>query len=207
VGGDYYDFFPQANGKLFMAIGDATGHGVGSGLMVAITKASLLATEEAELTTLIKKINRVLTRVDLGRQLNMALMVLEVFPLQNGSVTVRASGGGIPPIYVLRPGGVAEEVLICGLPLGVTEEADYALTEFTLNPPDTMLLMSDGLPETFNPKRELLGFKQLKNALHQFDVANLSAEQILEGVMEVGDVWAAGHPLQDDVTLVAMKVK
>lgn len=135
VGGDYYDFFPQPNGKLFVAIGDATGHGVGSGLMVAMTKASLMATDEAELTDLIKKINRVLTRIDLGRQLNMSLMVLEITPSQNGSVTVRASGGGIPPIYVLRPGGIAEEVLISGLPLGVMEEASYTLTEFTLNPP------------------------------------------------------------------------
>ncbi|MBE7472535.1 MAG: response regulator [Anaerolineales bacterium] len=207
VGGDYYDFFPQPNGKLFVAIGDATGHGVGSGLMVAMTKASLMATEEAELTDLIKKINRVLTRIDLGRQLNMSLMVLEITPLPNGSVTVRASGGGIPPIYVLRPGGMAEEVLISGLPLGVMEEANYTLTEFTLNPPDTMLLMSDGLPEIFNTRRELLGFKQLKSALHQFDVTRLSAEQILEQVMAVGDGWAAGYPLQDDVTLVTMKVK
>ncbi|GAB4426225.1 MAG: hypothetical protein Fur0044_24260 [Anaerolineae bacterium] len=207
VGGDYYDFFPQPNGKLFVAIGDATGHGVGSGLMVAMTKASLMATEEAELTDLIKKINRVLTRIDLGRQLNMSLMVLEITPSPNGSVTVRASGGGIPPIYVLRPGGMAEEVLISGLPLGVMEEANYTLTEFTLNPPDTMLLMSDGLPEIFNTRRELLGFKQLKSALHQFDVTRLSAEQILEQVMAVGDGWAAGYPLQDDVTLVTMKVK
>ncbi|MCK6626615.1 MAG: response regulator [Anaerolineae bacterium] len=207
VGGDYYDFFPQPNGKLFVAIGDATGHGVGSGLMVAMTKASLMATEEAELTDLIKKINRVLTRIDLGRQLNMSLMVLELVPSSNGNLTVRASGGGIPPIYVLRPGGIAEEVLISGLPLGVMEEASYTLTEFTLNPPDTMLLMSDGLPETFNSKRELLGFKQLKSALHQFDVTRLSAEQILEQVMAVGDDWAAGYPLQDDVTLVTMKVK
>lgn len=67
--------------------------------------------------------------------------------------------------------------------------------------------MSDGLPETFNTRRELLGFKQLKSALHQFDVTRLSAEQILEDVMAVGDGWAAGYPLQDDVTLVTMKVK
>lgn len=207
VGGDYYDFFPQPNGKLFIAIGDATGHGVGSGLMVAMTKASLLATEEAELTNLVTKINQVLTRIDLGRQLNMSLMVLEVSPPENGSITVRVSGGGIPPIYVLRPGGVVEEVMISGLPLGVTEEAHYSLTEFTLNPTDTMLLMSDGLPETFNDRRELLGFKQLKKALRGFDVTRLSAQQILEGVMSIGDAWAAAYPLQDDVTLVTVKVR
>lgn len=207
VGGDYYDFFPQPNGKLFIAIGDATGHGVGSGLMVAMTKASLLATEEAELTELVTKINRVLTRIDLGRQLNMSLTVLEVFPPENGRVRVRASGGGIPPIYVLRLGGTVEEVMISGLPLGVTEEARYSLTEFTLNSADTMLLMSDGLPETFNDRRELLGFRQLKKAIHPLNPARLAAQQILEEVMAISDAWAAGYPLQDDVTLVTVKVK
>jgi sigma-B regulation protein RsbU (phosphoserine phosphatase) len=207
VGGDYYDFFPQANGKLFVVVGDATGHGVSSGLMVAMTKASLMATDEAELTTLVKKINRILTKIDLGRQLNMSLMLLEILPKSDNSVTVRASGGGIPPIYVLRPGGNVEEVLICGLPLGVTEEANYTQTEFTLSPPDTMILMSDGLPETFNSRRELLGFKQLRQSLRQFDAALLTTEQILEQVISVGDQWAAGHPIQDDVTVVALKVK
>jgi serine phosphatase RsbU (regulator of sigma subunit) len=137
----------------------------------------------------------------------MSLMVLEIFPTQNGSVTVRASGGGIPPIYVLRPGGVVEELLISGLPLGVTEETHYTLTEFTINSSDTILLMSDGLPETFNSRRELLGFKQLKQALHRLDVAYLTPEQIIAQMMDVGDAWASGHPLQDDITLVVMKVK
>ncbi|MBE7552321.1 MAG: response regulator [Anaerolineales bacterium] len=207
VGGDYYDFFPRGDGKLFIAIGDATGHGVSSGLMVAMTKASLLATEEAEPTATVKKINRVLTRIDLGRQLNMSLMLLEISPMQNGKVTVRASGGGIPPIYILRPGGLAEEVMISGLPLGVTEQTYYTLTEFTLKPGEGILLMSDGLPETFNSRRELLGFKQLKQALQQFDVACLTAEQILDRVSTISDEWADGYPLQDDVTLVALKVK
>lgn len=207
VGGDYYDFFPRGDGKLFIAIGDATGHGVSSGLMVAMTKASLLATEETEPTTAVKKINRVLTRIDLGRQLNMSLMLLEISPIQNGRVMVRASGGGIPPIYILRPGGLAEEVMISGLPLGVTEQTYYTLTEFTLKPGEVILLMSDGLPETFNSRRELLGFKQLKQALQHFDVACLTPEQILERVSTISDEWADGYALQDDVTLVALKVK
>jgi len=207
VGGDYYDFFPQANGKLYVAIGDATGHGVGSGLMVAMTKASLMATDQDELTSLVRKINRVLTRIDLGSHLNMSLLLLEISAMQAGNLTVRASGGGIPPIYVLRPGGIAEEVLISGLPLGVTEDATYTLTEFSLNSSDTILLMSDGLPETFNSTRQLLGFKHLKNALHHLDVSCMTAAQILERMINVGDEWADGHPLQDDVTLVALKAK
>lgn len=207
VGGDYYDFFPQPDGKLFMAIGDATGHGVGSGLLVAMTKASLLATNETDLLTLVSKINTILNAIDLGVQLNMALTLLEVSPLQNGELIVRASGGGMPPIYIMRANGQVEEILIPGLPLAVTNEAVYEITEFKLQTRDTMLLMSDGLSERFNKKRELLTFDRLAAEMTKIDTANLSVAQILERVVDVGHAWAAGQSIYDDITLVIMRVK
>lgn len=207
VGGDYYDFFPQPDGRLFVAIGDATGHGVGSGLMVAMTKASLLATTAAPLTTLMSKINTILAQVDFGKQLNMALMLLEISCAQNDGVTVRASGGGIPPLYLIRTTGVVEEVLISGLPLGITPEAVYTLTEFSLNSGDAMLLMSDGLPEIFNSNHQYLGLIRLKDAIQQLNLNGLPVNETLERVAHIGEEWAAGHPLHDDATLVVFKVK
>lgn len=207
VGGDYYDFFPQEDGRLYVAIGDATGHGVGSGLMVAVTKASLLATDDAPLPILLGKINTTLNKIDLGRQLNMALLLLEITPAQAGCVTVRASGGGIPPIYVLRANGAIEEIIVEGLPLGITTEASYTLTEFSLTSGDTIVLMSDGLTEIFNPRQEYLGLIRLKNSLHQQKLTHLPAAKILEHIAQIGDSWAAGHPLHDDATLVVVKIK
>ena len=207
VGGDYYDFFSQANGSLFMAIGDATGHGVGSGLMVSMTKASLLATNETHLITLVEKINAILTKIDLGAQLNMALLLLEISEMQEDHVTVRVTGGGNPPIYILRATGMIEEVLISALPLGITDEARYDLTEFTLTSGDAMLLMSDGLPEMFNPQHEILGYDRLVSALQQINIANLTAAEILDQIANIGKAWAAGHAQYDDMTLVVTKVK
>jgi sigma-B regulation protein RsbU (phosphoserine phosphatase) len=207
VGGDYYDFFPQADGRLFTAIGDATGHGVGSGLMVAMTKAALLATDEAPVAVVMAKINTILTKIDFGKQLNMALLLLEISNHQPEGVTLRTSGGGIPPLYILRAGGAVEEILVSGLPLGITTEAVYTITEFSLNSGDTVLLMSDGLPEIFNPAREYLGLPRLKNAIEELHLNGLPAHEILERLVNFGETWAAGHPLHDDATLVAIKVK
>ncbi len=207
VGGDYYDFFPQPGGKLRVAVGDATGHGVASGLMVSMTKASLLATTGTGLAALLKKINAILTRIDLGTQLNMALMLLELSEMQNGAVPARAIGGGIPPIYILRAGGGVEELMVSGFPLGVIADAIYKRVEFSLNPGDAVLLMSDGLSEMFNPQRELLGYDRLIAALRQIDPTELAAEEVLQRVARVGNEWAAGHPLYDDVTLVVIKIR
>jgi len=207
VGGDYYDFFPQANGGLRMVVGDATGHGAGSGLMVSMTKASLLAANEADLSALANKINRILNEVDLGMQLNMALLLLELSEMRDGVVTVSVCGGGMPPIYVIRSDGAVEEILLTSLPLGITDEAVYNITEFEVGSGDTMVLMSDGLLETFNGQQQFLGFDRLKDELAQIDTAALTTQQILDHVAQIGKSWANGHPLYDDVTLVVTRVK
>ncbi len=206
VGGDYYDFFPRTNGKLRVAVGDATGHGVASGLMVSMTKASLLATHEAEFSTLMPKINSILNRIDLGTQLNMALLLLEFSYEKDKGIAVRAFGGGIPPLYILRATGDLEEVFISAFPLGIIEDALYTQTEFYLNSGDVLLMMSDGLSEMFSPERKLLGYNRLITALDQIETALLTAAEILEQVAHIGTAWADGQPLNDDVTLVVLKV-
>lgn len=208
VGGDYYDFFWQAEGKLVIGIGDATGHGVGSGLMVSMTKAALLATTETDLQVVIENLNTILNKVDLGIQLNMALSLVEFSEVRpDGSLAVKASGGGMPPLYVFRADGRLEEFMVPGLPLGITNEAVYALTEFQLQPGDALLLMSDGLLEMFNYNLEFLSFERLTAGLKQLEVSHLSAPEILQAVANIGHTWAKGHPLYDDVTLLVLKVK
>jgi sigma-B regulation protein RsbU (phosphoserine phosphatase) len=207
VGGDYYDFFPQPDGRLLIAIGDATGHGVGSGLLVSMTKASLLTTNETDLKTLIRIINGILNEIDLGVQLNMALLLLEVSQMRNGQVTVRVCGGGMPPVYILRAANDLREMMVCGLPLAITEEAVYEVTEFKLQAGDTMLLMTDGLSEMFNPRQEFLTFDRLMAAMANIDITGLTAKDILKQVVDIGHVWAEGQPIYDDVTLVVVRAK
>jgi serine phosphatase RsbU (regulator of sigma subunit) len=206
VGGDYYDFFPQESGKLLATIGDATGHGVGPGLMVSMTKASLLATDQTDLLPLLNKINFILNETALSKQLNMALLLLELSAPVDGCVMARASGGGMPPIYVLRAGGALEEIMIAGLPLGIIHGVRYDLTEFCLSAGDVVLLMSDGLSEIFNAQRQFLGYNRMIAALKEIDPAQLTAVEILRQVEAIGTNWAQGHPLYDDVTLVVIRV-
>lgn len=208
VGGDYYDFFWQAEGKLVIGIGDATGHGVGSGLMVSMTKASLLATNETDLRVIAERLNTILNKVDLGIQLNMALLLVEISEVRpDGAIGVKACGGGMPPLYVFRAGGSIEEVLVAGLPLGITNEAGYPPVEFQLYSGDVLLLMSDGLLEMFNHNREFLSFDRLTAGLKQLQPAGLTATEVLQAVANIGHTWAKGHPLYDDVTLVVLRVK
>ncbi|MEK7831727.1 MAG: SpoIIE family protein phosphatase, partial [Acidobacteriota bacterium] len=68
-----------------------------------------------------------------------------------------------------------------------------------------VVLMSDGLPERFNPANEMLGYDHPKLAL--VESAALSAQAIIERMINDAEVWAEGRPLDDDVTFVVLKVR
>jgi len=207
VGGDYYDFFQPSGGNLLAAIGDATGHGVPASLMVAMTKAVLSTTEGTNPVALLPRLNAALCRINLRDQINMALLLLEFLPPQDGVVAVRASGGGMPSPYLLHSDGTIDEQPIRGMPLGILKTVTYAPKEFRLNPGDSLLLASDGLSEMFDPHGETLGGDRLKASLQEMKGAGLSASDLLDRVQEIGNAWAGGAPLQDDLTLMAIRVR
>ena len=211
IGGDYYDFFPKTNNDLLIAIGDATGHGVGAGLMVSMTKALLSPSMDVNFSSLLSKINNTFNKINLGDLLNMALLLLEISRLDDGQFTVKASGGGMPPIYILTPStnqlNEVKEMLVSGLPLGITPDAKYTEIEFTIQPGDTLVLMSDGLPERFNTAQNYIGFEHLTETLKQVQINAATAQEILETITNIGHDWAEGHPLQDDTTVIVIKTK
>ena len=211
VGGDYYDFFAKtefSHSKLVVAIGDAAGHDVGASLMVSATKTALLTIDEPDLTKSISKMNSVLKQINSHRLINMALVLIELSHDTNSStVQVKAAGGGMPPLYILRSNGDVEEIAIKGLPPGMMEGAKYGLTEFRLERWDMLILMSDGLPERINDTGELFGYTQLVAYIKKAGEMRQSASELLKTLVKSGDDWSNNTPQNDDVTLVVLKVK
>ena len=208
VGGDYYDFFPKPGDKLVLAIGDATGHGVGASLMVSATKTALLTIDEPNLTEKVGKMNTILKQINSNRLLNMALVLVELLHDANSNIVqVKATGGGIPPLYILRSNGSVEEIALVGMPLGAMEGEKYTPIEFRLEKSDALILMSDGLPERLNDKDEMLSDVRLVAEIEKAGKTQQSTLEILEALVKSGDDWANNTPQNDDVTLVVLKVK
>ncbi|MCR9142102.1 MAG: response regulator [bacterium] len=230
VGGDYYDFFQRQTPEgesLLCAIGDATGHGVGAGGMVAMTKALLLALNGGpDLPPLCEEMNRIMVRSGLREESNMALMLLEFCEMQASPgearrLNVRATGGSMPPIYILKSNVDAsdengmrtaparlEQIQICGVPLGLIDFDDitYDDIRFEVGAGDVIVLLSDGLPEMMNPADEMLDYDRLEERLTWID-PTASVEKILGDVLRIGDDWAEGEALKDDMTAVILKVR
>ena len=200
VGGDYYDFFPQENGTLVSVCGDATGHGVTSGMMVSVTKAGLNGIDEVKPNKILKRLNNVVKKIDLGT-LRMSLNIAEITTNK-----VFLSSAAMPPIYLYHSASeTVEEFENNGLPLGGLRDEEFVLETRNFEKDDVLIQLSDGLPEAPNTIGELYDYDRLK-ALIQAS-GHLTAQKIIDVLIESVDQWLAGNRNPDDITLVVIKRK
>jgi sigma-B regulation protein RsbU (phosphoserine phosphatase) len=198
VGGDYYDFFPQKDGSLFSVCGDATGHGVTSGMMVSVTKAGLNGINPVKPNKILQRLNRVVKRIDLGT-LRMSLNIAEI--TQN---EVYLSSAAMPPIYLYKASSnTVEELMQSGLPLGGLKDETFDQLTRSFESGDVLIQLSDGLPEAPNAKGELYDYDRLKSLIQSS--GHLSAQQIIDVLIESVDQWLEGNRNPDDITLVVIK--
>lgn len=199
VGGDYHDYIPLPDGRLALVIGDASGHGMASGLLMAITSAVLkLALElDSRLDTVFSLVNRVLCRTG-DRRAFMTLFVGILDP-PTGALTYACAGHPFP--LLRRSGAAIEELGQGGLPLGLRLERAVAASTTVLEPGDTLVLYSDGLPEAANPRGEPLGFERLEYCLRPGGDPQSVVARLLASL----DTHAGTEPLRDDLSLVVVQ--
>ena len=200
VGGDYYDFFPQEDGSMYVVCGDATGHGLNAGMMVSITKAGLYGSNFDTPASTTTRLNRTIKAIDLGT----TRMSLNMAKFHNGSFDFTSAG--MPPAYLYKHSEKeVDEILVPGLPLGSMKKADFDLHSFNLESNDALVLISDGLPECVNHEGEMLDYEPVKECIAAN--GNKSAQGIIDSLIDLGDEWMSGLMNDDDITLVVIKKK
>lgn len=201
VGGDYYDFAVDDEGGLTVVVGDATGHGLSAGTMVSVVKSLFISNPPREdFQTFFKNCTRTIRRLHLGN-LYMALSLVRI-----KDRNLLLSAAGMPPAYLFRQAtGEVEELVVKGMPLGAVDHFSYEDKRVSLQPGDSLLLLSDGLPELFNEARESFDYPRVRAAFQQ--VGKESSESIVEHLINEGDQWRNGRAPNDDVTFVVIKVK
>ena len=199
VGGDYYDYFPQKDGKsLYVVVGDATGHGMTAGMMVSITKAGLYGIPSIPPNDIARRLNRVIKNIDLGWN-RMAFNMARFWEDR-----VEFTSAAMPPVYHYHgETGELDEVLLGGLPLGSIKDETFSLEEFDFNQGDSLIFISDGLPEAANHTGEMLGYDAVYNCIKAN--GNQSAEEQKQSLLDLGSAWLGGLQNQDDITIVVVK--
>ncbi len=221
VGGDYYDVLSDADG-VCIGIGDVTGHGLESGVVMLMAQSAvrtLVTAEEHDLSRLLDVLNRTMFQNirRMGCEKNLSFALLAYRPrrslpdgLLGGDVAGRvALVGQHESILILRRDGGLEEVdtLMLGLPLGLVDRiAEYtALAAVDLRPGDLVVLYSDGMTEAVSASGELFGLERLKAEVSRH--VGATAEEVKDGVLAAVRAHVAGAPVYDDMTLLVIRQK
>jgi serine phosphatase RsbU (regulator of sigma subunit) len=201
VGGDYYDFAEHKNETLTIAVGDATGHGMQAGTMVAASKSLFKSMADIDdPSVILKQSSNALKEMGFS----LMLMAMTIAKLKGNKFNLSSAGMPFTLIYK-NDSKEVEEVILKGMPLGSLKDFPYESKKIKLSKGDTILFMSDGFPELFNDKDEMLGYE---NAADIFkDVAYEPADIVIEKLLNSAKEWANGHPQEDDITFVVVKFK
>ncbi len=200
VGGDYVDYYVHGPNAITYAVGDATGHGMKAGVMVAAAKSHFQTHAPTESHA------GILSHAGDGiRRLNLRglYMCLGLLTIRGTSCTWTSAG--IPPLLHYRAAtGNIDHHVVKGLPLGAPRNGDSTTIAFEVEEGDVLLAMTDGLPELFDPARRSLGYEHIERTFREH--VDRSTTEIVDQLVELADTWRSGRSYNDDITLLAIKV-
>jgi sigma-B regulation protein RsbU (phosphoserine phosphatase) len=201
--GDHYDHFVMEDGTLGFGIGDVSGHGFSSALLMASTHAYIhsLTGMGLDLSQVFKQANTNLNRETDVSQFITAIMG-RIDPVTRRLTYVSA---GHPTGYVIdSTGEVKAQLTSTGLPLAVLPDGEYPLGESVqLETGDTIVLLTDGVLEAMSPNEEFFGEKRTLDLVCRN--VGRTAEEIIFEILRAVDNFRDGGLQDDDITAVVIK--
>lgn len=199
VGGDYYDFFRLDDGRLILTVGDASGHGLAAGLLMAIANASLKLAIDLDPSPrpVLELVNRALCRTS-DRRAFLSLFYSVLDP-ETGELIY--AGAGHPYPMLRRRDGRIEELGSGGFPLGIRPTLRSAEERVRIEPGDRLLLFSDGLPEAVDAHDRAFGYERIRTLLREAASA-VATESAVRAALEA---HLGERALEDDFSLVVIE--
>jgi len=205
VGGDYYDILCTDN-VVTVGIGDVTGHGLESGILMMMTQTVVRTLDEIRerdpvkfLDTLNRTLYKNVQRMNSDRNLTLAIL-----NYTDGKVSI---SGQHEESIVVRAGGIIERIdtMDLGFPIALDDDIadfiDQALIE--LQPGDSIVLYTDGIPEAENMENEQYGLDRLCDVIHQN--WDKSAAAMKDTIIDDVRQFIGKQKVFDDITLVVLK--
>jgi two-component system sensor histidine kinase ChiS len=210
IGGDYYDVL-QHNGRILFGIGDVTGHGLESGVLMLMAQTAvrtLLENNQTNPVIFLNTLNKTIyknTQQRMGVEKTLTLSLLEYSPTEG----ILGLSGQHEDIIVIRNDGRLEliDTFDLGFPIGLEEDiTDFvSQAKIQLNPSEVVVLYTDGITEAENQDGKRYGIERLcevvKNAWQQ------EAEKIRLAVIDDLRQFIGKREVLDDITLLVIKRK
>ncbi|MCH8495331.1 MAG: serine/threonine-protein phosphatase, partial [Balneolales bacterium] len=136
--------------------------------------------------------------------LHMLYMTATIIKITDNQI--RLVGAGMPPALLYKAkSGTVKQLISRGMPLGSKPDFPYKEISENVESGDVLLLSSDGLIEAMDSNRTMFGIEKLTEQL--LSNGTKSPEIVIESVYQSMCRWTGTSEIQDDVTMVALKVK
>jgi sigma-B regulation protein RsbU (phosphoserine phosphatase) len=209
VGGDLYDCFYAAPNSFCFLVGDVSGKGASAAMFMARTRS--LVRMAVDLTRqsgaavlspafIAEAVNRELCQNNDDRMFVTVFLGL----LDTSTGVLAYVNAGHPAPHVLHAAGQFEQIVgKSELPLGVRSKIEYHNEKISLQPGDTVFVVSDGVIEAMNAEETLYTIERLNAVLH--DTSALGAMELVRKVVEDVNAFTGAAPKADDVTALALR--
>lgn len=207
AGGDYYDLFPLPDHCWGIFVGDVSGHGTPAAVMMAVTHAIAHTHPGPAMppTEVLARLNSTLARLYTRTGGTFVTAFYGHYDPRTHRLRY-ANAGHNPPRVRGCDGAVREVPSPGGFPLGIMQDGAFPEAEITLRRGDLLLMYTDGITEAMNPQGDLFGVERLDQVLSESE-CGMSAASAMKEVETAVAQFAAGHPQQDDQTMLALRVK
>jgi serine phosphatase RsbU (regulator of sigma subunit) len=211
VGGDYYDFIPFNAERMGLAVGDVSGKGLSSALLVASLQGLVrtnLAVRQGEVARFVTQLNHALFKLTASNL--FATLFFALVDVSNQTLHY-VNAGHNPPLLFRNDTspahslGTAESLEGGGPPVGIFAQSEYRSEHVLLHDGDVLVAYTDGVVEALNPQQEEFGDERLSDIVRSS--LSLGAEEICKRIAERLQAFMAESPQWDDITLVVMKVR
>ncbi|MDD3517669.1 MAG: SpoIIE family protein phosphatase [Chromatiales bacterium] len=206
AGGDYYDVLRYGD-HVIIGVGDVTGHGLESSVVMLMAQAAvrtLAASEELDPVRFLTVLNRViydnLQRIGSGKNLTFILV-----HYRDGVLTMC---GQHEELLLMRRGSYSLEridTMDLGFPLGLEQNIEDFLKphQVRLEPGDTLVLYTDGIPEAEDASGRYYGVERLCAKLAEH--VGGSVQEIHDRILDDVHQHIGGHKIYDDITLMVVR--
>ena len=201
VGGDTYDFVPLGDGGLAVLFGDASGHGMAAGLVMAVAHAAFRTQLEVDASppAVFSTLNRILCRTGTSRAF-FGCVYLRIAP--DGAFVGSVAGHPLP-LLAGREGLVKRHIGTGAYPLGIKPDVTWPVESGSLERGDLLLIYSDGLFESRNERGEEFGEERVETAARNAGTA--TAAELAGRLAGQLEAFCGREEPDDDVSIAVIR--
>lgn len=212
IGGDFYDFFPIDDSRMFFTIADVSGKSVSAAMFAMVVKTiiKMAILNGDALPDVAYNTSKQLYQVQTGEHRMFVTVWMGILDCKTGLLEF-VNAGHEPPLYLSCEGDMVFCEQLSGLPLSSyfnvkkPEKSQYHLHSLVLRPNDALLLYTDGVSESTNREGKLLGRRRIAELTNARKENNKSTEEWIKYLQRHVISYANHSGQDDDITFLALR--